>query len=70
MLYVAVGSMTEPTKVQDLSTLNGKLLRLNVAAFVPGNPSSLIPSDNPFVNTPGAVRRSMPMDFAARSAAI
>jgi len=50
MLYVALGSLTEPNKVQDLSTLNGKLLRLNVANF----PGSMIPSDNPYVGTPGA----------------
>jgi glucose/arabinose dehydrogenase/chitodextrinase len=54
MLYLGVGELTKSVEVQGLSNLTGKLLRLNVAAYVPGDPDSIIPLDNPFNNTPGA----------------
>ena len=45
-LYVAVGDNATAAAAQDLGSLRGKLLRLN--------PDGSCPSDNPFVNTPGA----------------
>jgi len=50
MLYVGTGDAGNSALAADLSSLNGKILRLNVAAF----PGSIIPADNPFVATPGA----------------
>jgi glucose/arabinose dehydrogenase len=50
MLYVGTGESGTPAYANDLSSLNGKILRLNVAAY----PASIVPADNPFVNTPGA----------------
>ena len=49
MLYLGIGDLTANSNVQDLSKLNGKILRLNVANY-----PNVIPGDNPFVNTPGA----------------
>jgi glucose/arabinose dehydrogenase len=49
MLYVGVGESGVPSNAQDLSTVAGKILRLNVAAF-----PNIIPPDNPFVGTAGA----------------
>ncbi len=43
MLYIFVGENDIPTEAQNLSTLRGKILRIN--------PDGTIPSDNPFVNT-------------------
>ena len=45
-LYVGVGYNTNNTNPQSLATLFGKILRIN--------PDGSIPSDNPFVDTPGA----------------
>jgi len=58
MLYLGTGdggatsdSINSGVQVysQDLSRLDGKILRINAR-----NPQNLIPSDNPYVNTPGA----------------
>jgi glucose/arabinose dehydrogenase len=49
MLYLGVGESGVRANAQDLSTLAGKVLRLNVS-----DPAHLIPADNPFVNTSGA----------------
>jgi glucose/arabinose dehydrogenase len=49
MLYVGIGESGVASNAQDLSTVAGKILRLNVAAF-----PNIIPPDNPFVGTPGA----------------
>lgn len=50
MLYVGIGDGgSRAADAQVLSSLNGKILRLNVAAY-----PNIIPSNNPFVNTPGA----------------
>jgi glucose/arabinose dehydrogenase len=49
MLYVGIGDTMDTTLPQDLSKLQGKILRINPAAY-----PNIIPSDNPFVNTPGA----------------
>lgn len=49
MLYLAIGESGVPANAQDLSTLNGKMLRLDVKNY-----PNLIPSDNPFVNKSGA----------------
>ncbi|WP_254510129.1 PQQ-dependent sugar dehydrogenase [Anatilimnocola floriformis] len=49
MLYLGVGDTGNTALAQDLSKLQGKILRLNV-----GNGANIIPSDNPFVNTSGA----------------
>jgi glucose/arabinose dehydrogenase len=45
-LYVAVGENANSANAQSLSTVLGKVLRLN--------PDGSIPADNPFVSTPGA----------------
>ncbi len=50
MLYVGVGEHGDTTLSQNLNSLGGKLLRLNVANY----PGSMIPSDNPFVGQSGA----------------
>ena len=50
MLYVGTGESGTPAYANDLSSLNGKILRLNVAAY----PASIVPADNPFVGTAGA----------------
>lgn len=49
MLYLGIGDALVETNVQDMGSLSGKILRLNVS-----NPNNIVPSDNPFVNTPGA----------------
>ena len=49
MLYVGIGDLLSPTDAQDLSKLNGKLLRLNVHDY-----PNIIPADNPFVGQVGA----------------
>ena len=50
------GSATSiaPSNTFNLASDAGKLLRLNVENFQPGNFNSLIPSNNPYVNTAGA----------------
>ncbi len=45
-LYWATGDNSENTTAQDLSSIHGKILRIN--------PDGSIPTDNPFYNTPGA----------------
>lgn len=51
MLYVAVGDGgRDAGTAQDLSSLLGSMLRLDVRDSAP----SLVPADNPFVDTPGA----------------
>jgi glucose/arabinose dehydrogenase len=50
MLYVAIGEHGDPNNSQNLGSLGGKMLRLNVANY----PGSMIPADNPFVGTSGA----------------
>src|SRR5262249_54105886 len=49
LLYVGIRHTMDTTLPQDLSKLQGKILRINPAAY-----PNLIPSDNPFVGTPGA----------------
>src|SRR4051812_16710840 len=44
MLYVGIGDTLNTALVQDMSKLQGKILRLNPAAY-----PDIIPSDNPFV---------------------
>jgi glucose/arabinose dehydrogenase/plastocyanin len=44
-LYVSLGDNNHPANAQDLSTLAGKILRVN--------PDGSIPNDNPFVGQPG-----------------
>ncbi len=45
-LYIGVGESGVPANAQDLSTLAGKVLRIN--------PDGTVPSDNPFLTTTGA----------------
>ena len=45
-LYITTGDATKQSRAQDLSSINGKTLRLN--------DDGTIPSDNPFVNQKGA----------------
>jgi glucose/arabinose dehydrogenase len=47
-LYVATGDNANGTNAQTLANQLGKILRLN--------PDGTIPSDNPFVSTPGAIQ--------------
>ncbi|CAK9086093.1 HHIP-like protein 1 [Durusdinium trenchii] len=49
MLYLGIGDGVLTGNVQDLSSLNGKLLRLDMRNY-----PTIIPSDNPFVGTVGA----------------
>ena len=48
MLYLAVGEAHVPAQAQDMSLLNGKVLRINAM-----DPAHLIPTDNPFVGASG-----------------
>jgi glucose/arabinose dehydrogenase len=48
MLYVGVGDGEVGTKAQDLNSIQGKVLRLDVANY-----PNIIPSDNPFVGQAG-----------------
>jgi glucose/arabinose dehydrogenase/PKD repeat protein len=50
MLYLGTGDGGISSHASDLSSLNGKVLRLDVANY----PGDLIPDDNPFIATPGA----------------
>jgi glucose/arabinose dehydrogenase len=50
MLYVSVGEAGKGVTAQDLSQLTGKILRIDADNY----PNSIIPADNPYVNTPGA----------------
>jgi glucose/arabinose dehydrogenase len=49
MLYVGIGDTLNAQLSQDLSKLQGKILRINPAAY-----PNLVPADNPYVNTAGA----------------
>ena len=53
MLYLGIGDLMTSAAAQDLSKLNGKVLRLDVDHLTSGA-NSIIPPDNPFVNTAGA----------------
>ena len=48
MLYVGVGDTMNTSLPQDLTKLQGKILRINPAAY-----PNIIPSDNPYVGIPG-----------------
>ena len=48
LLYVGVGDGEIPSLAQDLNSIQGKILRLNVAAF-----PNIIPSTNPYVGQAG-----------------
>ena len=54
-LYIGVGDggVWPNTEANDLASLNGKVLRININAQDPGL-AYAIPADNPFVNTAGA----------------
>jgi glucose/arabinose dehydrogenase len=49
MLYITTGEAAVRTLAQDLNSLGGKILRLNVKNY----PNSIIPADNPFVGQSG-----------------
>jgi glucose/arabinose dehydrogenase len=54
MLYLGVGDAGTGANAQDLSNLNGKILRLDTAAFnASGDRADLVPSDNPFAGQSG-----------------
>jgi len=48
MLYLGIGDGGSPGLAQDMSSLLGKLLRIDVSNY-----PNIIPADNPFVSTPG-----------------
>jgi glucose/arabinose dehydrogenase len=48
MLYVGIGDTIDTSLPQDLTKLQGKILRINPAAY-----PNIIPSDNPFVGVAG-----------------
>jgi glucose/arabinose dehydrogenase len=48
MLYVSIGDTTDTTMPQDLSKLQGKILRINPAAY-----PNIVPADNPYVGLAG-----------------
>jgi glucose/arabinose dehydrogenase len=52
MLYIATGENANTSLSQNLNSPYGKMLRINPAAYVSGNPNALFPSDNPFWQTP------------------
>jgi glucose/arabinose dehydrogenase len=58
MLYVSVGDGGNKKTPQNLGSLNGKILRLNVAAF-----PNIIPPDNPFVHRRGARKEIWALGF-------
>ena len=53
MLYLGLGDNWEPSNAQDMATLNGKIIRINVRSATAEQPYR-IPDDNPFVAMPGA----------------
>ncbi len=60
MLYIGVGENANPANSQTLSTLLGKVLRIDVSQTEPGDPindvAKLVPADNPFVSqTAGSI---------------
>jgi glucose/arabinose dehydrogenase len=52
-LYLSIGDTTTPATAQDLSLLEGSILRIDVSNSTPEQPYA-IPEDNPFVGVPGA----------------
>ncbi len=52
MLYLGIGDNTTSQNGQDLTTLRGKIIRIDVREASPEQPY-LIPEDNPFRATPG-----------------
>jgi glucose/arabinose dehydrogenase len=50
MLYLAIGEAAVKDDAQKLSTYNGKVLRINAMSA-----TNIVPSDNPFLTTPGAL---------------
>lgn len=62
LLYVSVGDgqfsvdhlKRPPFPAQDLGTLRGKVLRLELLPHGPDGPPYAVPDDNPFLGTPGA----------------
>lgn len=60
MLYIGVGENANPANSQSLSTLLGKVLRIDVSQTQAGDPindvAKLVPADNPFVSqTAGSI---------------
>ena len=54
MLYLAIGEGGVGANAQDLSNLNGKVLRLDTGAFNgSGDRADLVPADNPFAGQAG-----------------
>ncbi len=59
MLYLTVGDANEKERVQDLDTLNGKLLRIQPGA----DGGYSVPPDNPFVGVAGALPEIYALGF-------
>jgi glucose/arabinose dehydrogenase len=60
-LYIAVGENGQGTPAQSLSTVLGKILRINPVPENPdgSNPESMFPTDNPFYNTATGLNRAI-----------
>ena len=52
MLYLGLGDNATPSNSQDMTTLNGKIIRIDVRGATAEQPYR-IPDDNPFAATPG-----------------
>lgn len=52
MLYIATGENANTSLAQNLNSPYGKILRINPAAYTPGNPNAMFPNTNPFWQTP------------------
>lgn len=49
MMYLGIGDALVEASAQDLGSLSGKILRLDITNY-----PNIVPADNPFVGTPGA----------------
>ena len=58
-MYIAVGEGHSGSNAQSFTTLAGKMLRIDPAAFAPGNPNAMIPTDNPFYTTATGINRAI-----------
>lgn len=62
-LYWGVGDNLYTPNSQSLSSMHGKIMRLDPSKYDPTDPAATAPADNPFVNTPGAVPQIYALGF-------